>query len=79
MPPPGACRISPVLVATLGAAGGAVGGLIAYELTVGILVAWDGGNSRPFARDIRYSLMAAGAIYGAVRGIQRCHGASAGG
>ena len=79
MPAPGACRISPVLVVALEVVGGAVAGLIAYELTVGILIAGEGANSQPFARDIRYSLMAAGAIFGAVRGIQRCHAASAGG
>ncbi|HKV70961.1 MAG TPA: hypothetical protein VJN62_06905 [Gemmatimonadales bacterium] len=70
------CRMSPVLVVALEMAGGAVAGLISYELVGGIYIAAEGATSQPFARDLRYSLMAAGAVLGAIRGIsiiRGCH------
>jgi len=70
------CRMSPVLVVAFNMVGGAVAGLISYELVGGIYIAAAGATSQPFARDLRYSLMAAGAVFGAIRGIaiiRGCH------
>jgi len=76
-----ACRHGPVLSAGLGMIAGAVGGLVVYEVPFGMVIAGEGASSRPFARDIRYSLMAAGAVVGGVWGFvtsRNCHISSAG-
>src|SRR5256712_13972422 len=65
------CRLHPVLRVAAGGLGGAAGGWLAYELSLGI---WDSaamGSAAPDAtfRRIRRTLIATGAIMGVVRAV----------
>jgi hypothetical protein len=65
------CRLHPVLRVAAGGLGGAAGGWLAYELTLGILVSGETGSAAPDAtfRRIRGTLIVAGAIVGVVRAV----------
>ncbi len=75
------CRHSAGVAVALGVVAGAVAGLVAYEVPFGIVIAGEGASSRPFARDLRYSMIAAGAVLGGLWEFARtrgCHSSSAG-
>ncbi|HEY6157665.1 MAG TPA: hypothetical protein VIV88_09425 [Gemmatimonadales bacterium] len=65
------CRFHPVLLAAAGGLGGAAGGWLAYELTIGIWASGETGNAAPDAtfRRIRGTLIVTGAIIGVVRAV----------
>jgi hypothetical protein len=70
------CRQSPVLLVTAGIVGGAAGGWLAYEVPIGIWISAEGASSQPFARHFRNTLVATGAVLGALRAVyivRRCH------
>ena len=75
------CRHSAGVAVALGVVAGAVAGLVAYEVPFGILIAGEGASSQPFARDLRYSMIAAGGVLGGLWEFARtrgCHSSSAG-
>ena len=75
------CRLSPVLLVGAGIVGGGAGGWLAYEVPIGIWISGEGANSQPFARHIRNTLIATGAIVGALRAVyivRHCHSNPAG-
>ena len=65
------CRLHPVLRVAVGGLGGAGGGWLAYELTLGIWVSGETGSAAPDAtfRRIRSTLIVTGAIIGVVRAL----------
>src|SRR6266700_3605142 len=65
------CRLHPVLLVAAGGLGGAAGGWLAYELTLGIWVSAETGSAAPDAtfRRIRSTLIVTGAIIGVVRAV----------
>jgi hypothetical protein len=72
------CRLHPVLLAAAGGLGGAAGGWLAYELTIGIWASGETGSAAPDAtfRRIRGTLIVTGAIIGVVRAVhisRQCH------
>jgi hypothetical protein len=75
------CRLSPVFLVAAGTVGGAAGGWLAYEVTIGFWIAGEGASSEPFARHIRNTLVATGAVLGALRAVsiaRHCHSNAAG-
>jgi len=77
------CRLHPVLLAAAGGLGGAAGGWLAYELTLGIWASGETGSAAPDAtfRRIRSTLIVTGAIIGVVRAVRisrQCGSDSAG-
>ena len=75
------CRHSAGLAIAVGVVAGAGAGLVAYEVPFGILIAGEGASSQPFARNLRYSMIAAGAVLGGLWEFARtrgCHSSSAG-
>ena len=66
---PPECRLPPVLRVAAGGLGGAAGGWLAYELTLGIWVKGETDRAAPDAtfRRIRSTLIVTGAIIGVVR------------
>ena len=65
------CRLHPVLRVAAGGLGGAAGGWLAYELSLGIWVSGETGSAAPDAtfRRIRSALIVTGAIMGVVRAV----------
>ena len=65
------CRLHPVLRVAVGGLGGAAGGWLAYELTLGIWVSGETDSAAPDAtfRRIRSTLIVTGAIIGVVRAV----------
>jgi hypothetical protein len=77
------CRFHPILLAASGGLGGAAGGWLAYELTIGIWASGETGSAAPDAtfRRIRGTLIVTGAIIGVVRAVhisRQCRSDSAG-
>jgi hypothetical protein len=68
---PQECRLSPVLRVAAGGLGGAAGGWLAYELSIGILASGETGSAAPDARfrRIRTTLIVTGAIIGVVSAV----------
>ena len=68
---PRECRLHPVLRVAAGGLGGAAGGWLAYELSLGIWASGETGSAAPDAtfRRIRSSLIVGGAIIGVVRAV----------
>src|SRR6267143_5048552 len=67
------CRLHPVLRVAIGGLGGAAGGWLAYELTLGIWVSGETGSAAPDAtfRRIRSTLIVTGAILGVARAVHK--------
>jgi len=77
------CRLHPVLRVAVGGLGGAAGGWLAYELTLGIWASGETNSAAPDAtfRRIRSTLIVTGAIIGVVRAVhisRQCGSDSAG-
>jgi|SRR5713101_8988739 len=63
------CRLHPVLLVTVGGLGGAAGGWLAYELTLGIWISAEGASPDATMRTIRTTLIATGAVMGVARAV----------
>ena len=67
------CRRPAALTVAFNGLGGAAAGWLAYELTVGILVAAEGAKPDATVRRVRTTLILSGAAMGVARGVYVVH------
>jgi hypothetical protein len=67
------CRMSPPLRIGFGVVGGAAAGWLAYELSIGILVAGEGATPDARVRRIRATMIGTGVVLGVVQSLRMSH------